>query len=86
MNEQIQKQLSRGRFILCDFCEKKQATITIDTPNDKDVPLCDVCFKKVNVLIGVMKGKGVMSINKIWNEVKDVNNNNWRAKMKGGSL
>ncbi len=66
----------------CDFCKEKQATITIGTPNSKDVPLCNLCFKKVNVLAGVMKGKGVMGINKIWNEVKDIDNNNWRTKDK----
>ena len=80
MDSQLLKQFSQGRYILCDFCKEKQATITIDTPNNKDVPLCDKCFKKVNVLAGVMKGKGLMNINEIWNEVKDVDNNNWRKK------
>ena len=63
---------------LCDFCKKKEATLTIDTPNKRNVPICDLCFKKVNVIAGVMKGKGEMHITEIWDKVKGVNNLNWR--------
>ena len=63
--------------VFCDYCEKEKAVTTIDTPNSKDVPLCDSCFKKINVLCGVMKGKKPMHISEIWNQVKDVNEKNF---------
>lgn len=59
---------------LCDLCKNNYATTTVDTPREKDVPLCDNCFKKINSILGVMKGKGEMSLEEIWKGVKDETN------------
>lgn len=77
VQQQIQKREISSR-VYCDFCKESLAQLTIDTPKQKDVPLCALCFERVNVLAGVMRGKGAMHITKIFDKVKDATHENWR--------
>jgi len=87
--EQIQEQKTleeeKQKNILCDYCKERIATLTMDTPKYKNVPLCDFCFKKVNVLAGVMKGNGVMSLKEIFDKVKGATTENWKDYTKVNS-
>jgi len=82
MEQQIQQlELLKENNQLCGFCQKAKATITVDTPKHKDCPLCDLCFKKLQVIAGVMKKETKpMHITEIWDKVKDVNNSNWQER------
>lgn len=41
---------------ICDLpnCDN-YAKLTIDTPNSKDVPICENCFKKVNAIGSILQ-------------------------------
>jgi len=76
--KQTQEQLQNIEETFCDFCKEEKATLTIDTPKNKDVPSCDLCFKRLNVIAGVMKKSSIgMTTKEIFEKVENVTDNNF---------